>query len=186
MRRLLAIALIASSACGLGPLPHSQPTAAQALAQTAEFLEFEPMVTRSQLFRDVAKQSGQSTGPSAQPLFPIVRQGVIEQAPAIDERIDLLQVSDAGAKWNLSFESRARNGQSPFSEDRREAYQGLSEREVADLVARTLLDHWKLGNENDVAITVERAPGAPYAVAFVDGVLRINPAFLYMAAAKRS
>ena len=32
-------------------------------------------------------------------------------------------------------------------------------------------------------LRVERAVGAPYAVAFADGVLRVNPSFLYMAAA---
>jgi hypothetical protein len=33
-------------------------------------------------------------------------------------------------------------------------------------------------------VQVDKASGAPYAVAYVDGILRINPAFLYMAAAQ--
>ena len=33
------------------------------------------------------------------------------------------------------------------------------------------------------SVRVERASGVPYAAAYVDGVLRINPAFLYLAAA---
>ena len=32
-------------------------------------------------------------------------------------------------------------------------------------------------------VVVMRASGAPYAAAYMDGVLRINPAFVYMAAA---
>jgi hypothetical protein len=32
-------------------------------------------------------------------------------------------------------------------------------------------------------VRVDRALGAPYAAAYVDGVMRVNPAFLYLAAA---
>ena len=58
---------------------------------------------------------------------------------------------------------------------------GLSEREASELVARTLLTHW--GIQQTGPVQVDRVSGAPYAVAYVDGILRINPAFLYLAAA---
>ena len=32
-------------------------------------------------------------------------------------------------------------------------------------------------------IVVERAAGAPWAAAYIDGILRVNPSFVYMAAA---
>ena len=39
------------------------------------------------------------------------------------------------------------------------------------------------GRPLPVVLALTGASGAPYAVAYVDGILRINPAFLYLAAA---
>ena len=94
-------------------------------------------------------------------------------------------IADLGHEVRVGFErSRAlvfdARGER-WPEDRREGLQGLSEREAAELVARTLLTHWGVRPEGTVQ--VDRASGAPYAVAYVDGILRINPAFLYLAAA---
>jgi hypothetical protein len=182
MRRVCAIASLALVSCGFGALPVSHPTAAQSLVQTAEFLEFESPSTRVQLYRDLAKLSAESAASRSQPVFLILRQGVVERAPALEASVDLLQAPDAGARFELELVSRTRSVQTAFSEDRREAYQGLSEREVAELVARSLLERWKVADSN--AIAVERAPGAPYAAALIDDVLRINPALLYLAAAR--
>jgi hypothetical protein len=92
--------------------------------------------------------------------------------------MDLFQSWDAGGGIQLEFNARAGER---WPEDRREGLQGLSEREAAELVARTLMAHWGIHPEGTVQ--VDRASGAPYAVAYVDGILRINPAFLYLAAA---
>jgi hypothetical protein len=186
MRRLVLFSACAFLlvGCGLGPLPRAQPSVHQALTQTAELLEFESISVRTQLLKDAIRLSALPAEPATQPLFPIIRGDQVESAPALDSNADLLQVPDAGAKWLLKFDGSAYGRQWPFSEDRREAYQGLSEREVADLVARKLLETWKV--DASLSIVVERAPGAPYAAAFVDGVLRVNPAFLYMAAANRA
>lgn len=48
-------------------------------------------------------------------------------------------------------------------------------------MARSLLSQWGIGQDGRIA--VDRATGAPYAAAYVDGILRINPSFLYLATA---
>lgn len=155
-------------------------SARQALTNPPEFLEFESPSTRLELYREVARQSVVEAGQAAQALvlFPVSRQGELLAARGFDPRMDLFQAPDAGAPLELVFES---GGGERWPDDRREGLQGLSEREAAELVARTLLAHW--GIEPDSAVQVDRASGAPYAVAYVDGILRINPAFLYLAAA---
>jgi hypothetical protein len=144
-------------------------------------LEFESPSTRLELYREVARLSTVESGQAAQALvlFPISQSGELVAAPGFEARTDLLQSPDAGAPLQLSFDGRAGER---WPEDRRESLQGLSEREAAELVARTLLAHWKIDPAG--VVQVDRASGAPYAVAYVDGILRINPAFLYMAAAQ--
>lgn len=181
MRRFVLSAALAASvlltACGDGAAPARTVTARQALTQNAEVLEFEPVATRQELFRDVARISQSEAGKeTSEPvLFPIIRDGSLVAAPALDTRADLLQAPDAGQPLQLSFD-----GRDPWPEDRRDSLQGLSEKEAAELVARTLLSHWGIRSEG--VILVDRASGAPYAAAWVDGILRVNPAFLYMAA----
>ncbi|WP_426750150.1 hypothetical protein [Myxococcus sp. Y35] len=168
------------TACGEAGAPvRATMSARQALTNPPEFLEFESPSTRLELFREVARQSVIEAGQAAQALvlFPVSHQGELLAAPGFDAKMDLFQAPDAGGNLELVFES----GGERWPEDRREGLQGLSEREAAELVARTLLAHWDI--EPDGAVQVDRASGAPYAVAYVDGILRINPAFLYLAAA---
>lgn len=169
------------TACGEVPGGVSPKTSArQALTNPPEFLEFETPAARLELFREVARVSTHEAGRTAQALvlFPISQDGELLAAPGFDARMDLFQAPDAGAGVQLVFDARAGER---WPEDRRESLQGLSEREAAELVARTLLAHW--GIRPEVSVQVDRAAGAPYAVAYVDGILRINPAFLYLAAA---
>nr|WP_238540065.1 hypothetical protein [Corallococcus macrosporus] len=176
---LLSLVMVLT-ACGEAGAPaRATMSARQALTNPPEFLEFESPATRLELFREVARQSVIESGQAAQALvlFPVSRQGELLAAPGFDAKMDLFQAPDAGAPLELVFES----GGERWPEDRREGLQGLSEREAAELVARTLLAHWDI--EPDSAVQVDRASGAPYAVAYVDGILRINPAFLYLAAA---
>jgi hypothetical protein len=156
------------------------PGARQALTNPPELLEFESPSTRLELYREVARISEQEAGRDEQGLllFPISQAGAVMAAPGFEGRTDLLQAPDAGAPLQLRFDGRAGER---WQEDRRESLQGLSEREVAELVARTLLTHWRLTPPG--VVQVDRASSAPYAAAYVDGILRINPAFLYMAAA---
>lgn len=175
---LISFALLGlTTACGGPPLPSRAVSTSQALIGTAEWLEFEPVSVRRDLFQDVARQSQAQAGAHGAVLFPMLVNGEFLGARAIDPRMDLLAATDAGAPLLLTFDGRGER----FSEDRRDAFQGLSEREAAELVARTLLQHWNLSPEGSVAVV--RAPGAPYAAAWIDGELRLNPAFVYMAAA---
>ncbi len=147
------------------------------MISTAEWLEFESPQVRVELFRDVARQSAQQAGTRGAVLFPLDVAGAFVAAPALDPSADLLGPTDAGAPWDLVFETRGDR----FADDRRDAFQGLSEREAAEQIARSLLTLWNV--KVDGPVTVVRTPGAPYAAAWIDGELRLNPSFVYMAAA---
>ena len=177
----LILSVVALTGCGVGGAPlRASPSVRQALTGAPEQLEFESAATRLELFREVARISDLEAGqaPQGPLLFPLSRGGELVAAPGFEALTDLLQTPDAGARLELSFEGRASER---WPEDRRESLQGLSEREASELVARTLLAHWKVNPSGSVR--VDRAVGAPYAVAYVDGILRLNPAFLYLAAA---
>lgn len=175
---LISIALLGlTTACGGPPLASKGVSTSQALIGTAEWLEFEPASVRQELFRDVARQSQAQAGAHGAVLFPMLVDGEFVGAKALEPRMDLLLAPDAGAPLILTFDGRGER----FSEDRRDAFQGLSEREAAELIARTLLSHWNVSIPGPVAVV--RATGAPYAAAWIDGELRLNPAFVYMAAA---
>ena len=182
MRRavpLLSVCLLALTACEPPPVRRTAPTAA--LMEVPEALEFEPLAVRQELYRGVmraaAQEAGQVVSPTGAALFPVSRGGTLVAAPAM-EGVDLFLSPDAGAGVLLSFEPR---GTERWSDERTESLQGLSEREAAELVARTLLARW--GVRPSGPVRVDRALGAPYAAAYVDGVLRINPAFVSLAAA---
>jgi hypothetical protein len=179
---LLLSLVTALTACGGAGVPAraSSPTIRQALTSSPELVEFETVAARLELFREIARQSEAEAGQAAQALvlFPITQDGELVAAPGFESRLDLLQAPDAGSSLELVFDAR---GGEHWPEERRESLQGLSEREAAELVARTLLAHWSI--EPTGPVQVDRASGAPYAVAYVDGILRINPAFLYLAAA---
>jgi hypothetical protein len=151
-------------------------SANQALTGSAEWLEYEPTTLRQDLFRDVAKQSASQVGHGGAVMFPLLVNGAFVGAPALEGRMDLLGAGDAGGAVLLTFDRVE-----PFAEDRRDAFQGLSEREAAEQISRSLLALWKVPLHGEV--NVVRAAGAPYAAAWIDGELRLNPAFIYMAAA---
>jgi hypothetical protein len=177
----LLLSVVVLTACGGAGAPsRSSLTARQALTSAPEALEFEPTSTRQELFRELARLSEQEEGQAAQALvlFPISQRGELVAAPGFDARMDLLQAPDAGGVLQLTFDGRTGEH---WPEERRDSLQGLSEREASELVARTLLTHW--GIQQTGPVQVDRVSGAPYAVAYVDGILRINPAFLYLAAA---
>jgi hypothetical protein len=177
----LWLSVVVLTACGGAGAPsRTSLTARQALTSSPEALEFEPASTRLELFRELARLSEQEEGQAAQALvlFPISQNGELVAAPGFGTRMDLLQAPDAGGVLQLTFDGRTGEH---WPEERRDSLQGLSEREAAELVARTLLTHW--GIQPSGAVQVDRVSGAPYAVAYVDSILRINPAFLYLAAA---
>jgi len=173
---VFSVVLVLGAGCGVGGVAPKAPSTSQALSGSSEWLEFEPVQVRRELYREVARQSADQVGQHGAVLFPMFVRGEFVAAPSIDARLDLLAATDGGAKTVVTFDQ-----QDPFSEDRRESFQGLSEREAAELVARSLLQHWKIDPVGPV--TVVRVTGAPYAAAWIDGELRLNPAFVTMAAA---
>jgi len=167
------------AACGAGTLPARATSTTQALTGTAEWLEFEAPGLRFEMFRDVARMSQNQAGLRAtgQMVFPMMVNGEFVAAPGIDPRMDLLMSADAGGAIQLSFDGRGDR----WSDDRRDSFQGLSEREAVELIARSLVQHWGIPRAD--VIRVDRVAGAPYAAAYIDGILRVNPAFVYMATA---
>lgn len=174
---LIILSLVLTVGCGVGTNPSRGVSSAQALTGTAEWLEFETPQVRIELYRDVARQSAIQAGSIGAVLFPMLVNGEFVAAPALETSTDLLGSGDAGAPVDLVFENKGDR----FADDRRDAFQGLSEREAAELIARSLITQWNLKPTGSV--TVVRVPGAPYAAAWIDGQLRLNPSFVYMAAA---
>ena len=126
-RPLIFSALVFLAACGGGALPNSRaPSTSQALTGTAEWLEFEAPAVRTELYRDVARTSLTQAGHRAtgQMVFPVMVNDEFVAAPGLDPRMDLLMGSDAGAGIQLSFDGRGDR----WSDDRRDSFQGLSER----------------------------------------------------------
>lgn len=184
MRRLaLSLSvLLAALVAGCGELPTSTRTATlrSALTNDAEQLEFVPQPILQGLLEDAYRISRNEAGHPAKATAPflIVQNGQLLAAPGLDARTDLLQPPDGGQPAQLSFGDR---GDGRWPEDRRVALGGLSEREAAEQVGRSLLDLWGIPSQS---VVVVRAPNAPFAVALTDDrTLRINPGFLYLVAA---
>ena len=182
MRRLgLLFPVLWLAACGevgMGAPSPSQPSVRQALLEPPEQVEALPVQARADLFRALLRASGAGTPDGLLALFPIVQDGAVRAAPPIEGRLDLLDVSDGGEPLVLNLDA-ALTDRWPL--ERRDALQGLSEREAAELVARSLAARW--GLRPRAALRVERATSAPYAAAYAEGILRLNPALLYLAAA---
>ncbi len=158
------------------------PSVGAALTGAPELVELWPAPVRQELFRDVARASQAEAGRKAGPgvLFPVANGEELFAGAGLDLRADLFQSWDAGAGADLELASGAEG----WSEEPRDSLQGLSEREAAALVGASLLQRW--GVQAAGRVRVDRALGAPYAAAYVNGVLRINPSFVYLAAAGAS
>jgi hypothetical protein len=181
MRRLTLCLVLAQAfvlACD-GTSPSRGHSVRATLTNPPELLEFETPSARHELYRELlriqAAESGQVPGRPV--LFPVTRGQRLLGAPALEAHADLLQAPQGEPALQLTFDE---SSEEKFSTARQDILQGLSEREVAELVARSLLSRWGIRAPTDVQ--VDRASGAPYAAAYVDGILRINPSFLYLAA----
>ncbi len=167
-------------ACG-GTPSQSRPSPLRwVLTNDAERLEFEAQPVLTDLFSEASRISRLEAGSATKQATPflIIQNGQSLAAPGFDAHADLLQPPDGGLPLELSFGDR---GDGRWPEDRRAALGGLSEREAAEQVARSLLSLWGI---QSTSILVMRAPNAPFAAALTDDdTLRLNPAFLYMAAA---
>jgi hypothetical protein len=174
---ILAVFGLTAVACGDPSEPVHSQSARAALLQNPEAIELLSVPARQELFRTVVRDSAQEQPGSADgalTLFPFVQNGELKAAPALEGRGDLFELPDAGEPASLVFETDG------WSKERRDSLQGLSEREAAELVARSLAARWNLHAQG--ALRVDRADGVPYAAAYADGVLRLNPVLLYLVA----
>jgi hypothetical protein len=178
LRRLsFALVGLTAAACGDPSMPAHSQTVRAALLQNAEAIELLPLQARQDLLSAVVRDSTQEqarASDGALALFPFVQNGELRAAPALDGHGDLFEVPDAGETSGLLLEGEG------WSAERRDSLQGLSEREAAELVARSLAARWNLRTHG--ALRVDRADGVPYAAAYADGVLRLNPVLLYLVA----
>src|SRR5678816_1006724 len=145
MRRLpLLLPVLLLAACGdvgMGAPTPSQPSVRQVLLEPPEQVEALPAQARAELFRSLLRASGAGTADGLLALFPMVQDGAVRAAPAIDGRLDLLDGSDGGEPLVLNLDAALAER---WPLERREALQGLSEREAAELVARSLAARWGL------------------------------------------
>src|SRR5262249_56608286 len=154
------------------------PSAAAAPREPVERGEARSPAVRWELYRAHLRESGPEAQNGVLALFPRVQNGTLRAAPPLEGRLDLFEVPDGGEPLVLNLDGLTTER---WSTDRRDSLQGLSEREAAELVARSLAARWSLRPR--AALRVERASGVPYAAAYADGLLRINPNLLYLAAA---
>lgn len=162
--------------CGVGePLAPDETTSQSALAAPLDELEVKSARERSVLFNEALRQSaaqaraGLADGPA---LFAMERGGRLF-ALALPSARALL----TGGSVSIDLAS----SRDPWPQDLRIGLLGRSERELAKNAAEALIG--LLGVSPEAPVVVEREGGAPFAAAFVDGRLRLNPALLYLAAA---
>jgi hypothetical protein len=175
------VLLALAAGCGeIGPGAPAPvaPTIREVLLEPVEQVESLAPAIREDLYRSLLRSSAAEAQDGVLALFPMVQNGTLRAAPPLDGRLDLLEVPDGGEPLVLNLDSLAGER---WPTDRRDSLQGLSEREAAELVGRSLAIRWSLRPR--AGIRVERAAGVPYAAAYADGVLRLNPALLYLAAA---
>jgi len=180
-RSPLLLVLALAAGCGeIGPgmTAPAAPTVREALLEPVEQVESLSPAIRAELYRALLRDSGGEAQDGVLALFPMVQNGTLRAAPQLEGRLDLLEVPDGGEPLLLNLDGLSAER---WPTDRSDSLQGLSEREAAELVARSLAARWSLRPKS--ALRVERASGVPYAAAYADGLLRINPNLLYLAAA---
>ena len=176
-RALISLFLLSLFACE-SAIPQSR-SLDKLLSDQVELLGDISSAKRTELYNETVRRSNQEAGRPGASLFLIFTDGGFRAAPGLNPGKDLLTGLDAGSRPTIVFDES-----NPFSEERRETYGGLSEKEAAEFVTLALLQAWGL---NDLpSVKVVRTPSSGYAAAYVDGVLRLNPSFLFVATAPRS
>lgn len=174
----LGAALLAGSGCGLSrTAPLELATVGEALAAGSEELDLASPACRARLFGLAelqARAQADAPAPDSPALFAVEVGSLLLPAP-----LPSATSLRAGAEVEVDVDSSA----DPWPRERREGLAGSDERSAARAAASALADALHLGGK---AIVVERDAGAPYAVAWAQGRLRLNPALLYLAAAEGS
>jgi hypothetical protein len=171
-----AAGLIAS-ACGPGVVvtTASSTELRAALYASSEELSVTPIADRSRLYDAmgaVASDEALRAERDAPVIFPMAVDQQIRAAP-FNPALDLLKPAANAPDVQVI------DGQEKWSDEQEPGLLGASERDLAVLVSRSLLLQWNVTGP----VTVVRSSGFPYAAAFVDGQLRLNPAVLYLAVA---
>jgi len=172
---VLALAAWGLGACGGGVSSFSpSPSLEKALASPPEMLEYEALSTRQALWEELLAQAQeQALGPSpVQPLFPIFTSTgfVAKQGP-----LELLHCPENPAGLVLKLDERRES----WSDTPKENGRGLSEKKLARCLALSLLTQWQIKGE----VNLQKVTRSPYAAAYVEGSLRLNPSFVSLAAA---
>jgi len=144
----------------------------KALVSPPEILEYESASARHILWEELLAQAQeQALGTShVQPLFPIFTSTgfVAKEGPA--KLGNCFESSELVLKLDERREA--------WSDTPREAWRGLSESDVARCLALSLLAQWHIQGE----VLLQKVAKSPYAAAYVEGSLRLNPAFVSLAA----
>lgn len=146
-----------------------------ALAAAPEELEVTSDADRALLYQELlalAADEAVRGEPDAPVLFPIASGSRIAPAP-FRRALDLLDPPAGAPAVDLDASPER------WSDEAQAGLGGASERALAERVAQSLLAHW--GAPGPVAVV--RTAAVPFAAAFVDGKLRLNPAVVYLAAA---
>lgn len=168
----LAVA-VALFACGPGEAPWVRlDTPRNALASAPEELDLTSSEVRARLYGELLRQSeaqarAELTDEPA--WFAVARE---HQLVARTLPFALF----AGGPATVDVES----SQDPWPDEPRASLGGLSERDLAIRAGATFVRVLRIPPAEPVI--VERAPGAPFAAAWLEGRLRLNPALIYLAA----
>lgn len=173
-------AVILAAACGPGVVVTTAGPGElrAALFASADELAVTPETDRGRLYDEMTSlAAGEATKQEqdAPVLFPIASGERLVAAPFAHD-VDLLKPHDSAPAVDLA-ETPER-----WSEEPDPALTGASERDLATAVSRSLLEMWSVTERT----TVVRSPAVPFAAAWVDGRLRVNPALLYLVAAHAS
>jgi len=144
----------------------------KALLSSSEMLEYESLHLRQLLWEELLSQAQeQACQPSLQPLFPtftsagfVAKEGPSQWSPCLE----------APGALSLKLDER----REAFSDIPREEWRGLSERDIARCLALHLLSQWHIQGE----VSLQKVAKSPYAAAYVEGSLRLNSAFVLLAA----
>ncbi len=169
---LLAVAM-ALAGCGPGAVgPVSVDSPRNALASTPEELDLTSFVVRARLFNELVRQSESQAreeltdGPA---WFAVGREHQL-----VARALPFALFAGGPALVDVD------HSEDPWPDEPRESLGGNSERQLAERAGATFVR--LLGLPAEEPVLVERSPGAPFAAAWIDGRLRLNPALLYLAA----
>ncbi len=166
-------ALLLLAGCAPSSEPLELASVSEALSAGSEELDFASPAARARLFGLVEAQSriqAATPAPDSPAVFAVEVSSSL--LPAVLPTAGALR---AGSTAPVDLDA----SEDPWPTEPRAGLSGMSEREAARAASSVLAEALSLGGRT---LVVERATGAPYAAAWVERKLRLNPALLYLAA----